>query len=53
MLPILHVISSINPARETHIITALEKVEDNYDYADISYPTTFDDITPSLKITTN
>ena len=27
-----------------HRITALQKVEDKYDYTDMSYPTTLDDI---------
>ena len=30
---------------KTQRITALQKVEDNYDYTGIAYPTTFDDIT--------
>jgi hypothetical protein len=34
-----------NQGEKTHRLTALEKVEDKYDYTDISYPTTFDDIT--------
>ena len=44
MLQVVHEISSVKSIKEFSQINRIKKVEDNYNYQDISYPVACDDI---------